>query len=115
MRGGENQLGDCYEAAGKYMMDHGLFGGRPEMLLVHGEVTGQGRLEGMKYGHAWIEDGDMVIDESNGRSLQIPRAVYYHLGKIGSNVHKYTMDEFRQQVTNHEHWGPWDLQTESGL
>ena len=106
--------GDCYEAAGEYMMRF-LFGGGEDILLVHGEVTGQGPLEGLKYGHAWVEKGDTVIDLSNGRNLRMPKALYYQLGRIGSNVHKYTMAEFRRKVSRHKHWGPWDLKTESGL
>ena len=109
-------LGDCYEANGRYFMAHGL-GGSGNMRLVHGEVTGQGPLEGVNYGHAWVEDGSMVIDVSNGRTVRMPKAVYYALGNIerNDNYHKYTADEFRYQVLQYKHWGPWDLRTSTGL
>ena len=60
-----NANGDCYEAAGKYMMDNCMMGGC-SLILVHGEVQGQGHLGGVTYGHAWVLDGGTVIDVSNG-------------------------------------------------
>ena len=107
------------------MMDNCMIG-KCNYILVHGEVTGQGPLEGVKYGHCWIEDGDIVIDVSNGRNIRMPKEVYYLLGRIGSpetarfgieagNLHKYTWEEAREKILQHEHWGPWDLETETGL
>ena len=109
-------MGDCYEANGKFFMDQGLFGDG-SMRLVHGEVSGQGPLEGVNYGHAWVEDGNTVIDVSNGRNLRMPKALYYALGNIeqNDNLHKYTPSQFRRKVTQYEHWGPWDLKTSTGL
>lgn len=109
-------LGDCYETNGRYFMDHGLFGGEG-MRLVHGEITGQGSLKGVNYGHAWVEDGNTVIDVSNGKSVRMPKALYYALGNIehNDNFHKYTASEFRKKLLKHEHWGPWDLRTSTGL
>ena len=124
------QLGDCYEAAAKYMMDECNFGADDcDLALVHGEVSGQGPLEGVRYGHAWVEDGDTVIDKSNGKDLRMPKAIYYALGQInretfgadgydpvgGQNVHRYTWPEMRKKLLDYEHWGPWDLETSSGL
>lgn len=111
-----NAGGDCYEAAGKYMMDECLFGGC-ELILVHGEVAGQGALEGISYGHAWVLDGNTVVDRSNGRDVRLPQSVYYALGQIDhlDNVRKYSMEEMRRKILDSGHWGPWDLQTESGL
>ena len=125
----EAEAGDCFEAAGKYIMDNGVSTWlNPDkkidkkLILVHGEVGGQGPLEGVRYGHAWVEDGNMVIDKSNGRDIKMPKDVYYALGKVipdfppfKPNLHKYTPEEFRKQVLRHEHWGPWDLETSSGL
>jgi hypothetical protein len=109
-------LGDCYEAAGNYIVAHALFPGKEKgLVLVHGEVTGQGPLEGVKYGHAWVEKGGLVIDTSNGRSLRMPKAAYYALGRIGDNLHRYTPEQMRREILRHEHWGPWDLVTSSGL
>ena len=105
--------GDCYEAAGRYIMDNY----DPNLRLVHGEVAGQGPLEGTTFGHAWILDGDMVIDRSNGRDIRVPKVVYYAMGAVDqiNNVHEYTQKQALQQMVRHEHFGPWDLKTRSGL
>ena len=110
-------LGDCYEANGRYFMNESLFGGDSGMRLVHGEVTGQGPLEGVNYGHAWVEDGNTVIDVSNGRNTRMPKALYYSLGNIeqNDNIHRYSASEFRRKVSQYKHWGPWDLQTSTGF
>ena len=110
--------GDCYEANGKKFMSEAIFPGKsPNLRLVHGEVTGQGSLAGVNYGHAWIEDGNTVIDVSNGKNLRVPKAIYYAIGGIdrNDNMHKYKPSEFRKKVQKYEHWGPWDLRTTTGL
>lgn len=107
--------GDCYEAAMHYLLDHALGAGVKEpnhdLRLVHGEVAGQGPLTGVTFGHAWIEDGDTVIDQSNGRDIRMPRSLYYALGGIGdiNNTHVYTPEEARDRVLQHKIYGPWDL------
>ena len=120
--------GDCYEAAGRYMMKECTFGNNDcGLVLVHGEVGGQGSLEGIRYGHAWVEDGDTVIDKSNGRDIRMPKAFYYAIGRIsretfdggynpagGQNVHRYPWSEAKQKILEYETWGPWDLETSSG-
>ena len=87
------------------------------LILVHGEVAGQGPLEGLTYGHAWVLDGDTVIDRSNGRNLRVPKVVYYALGGIEhiGNLHKYTWEQARTLIVKNKHWGPWELKTRSGL
>lgn len=106
--------GDCFEIAGKYMMDQCLFNRGCKLVLVHAEVTGQGPINGLKYGHAFVLDGDMVIDKSNGRDIKMPKAIYYSIGNIGDNIHEYSFEEFRNNILENETWGPWDLKTESG-
>ena len=109
--------GDCYEAAGRFMMDECLMDPSCTLVLVHGEVAGQGPLSGLTYGHAWVLDGETVIDKSNGRNLQIPKILYYALGGIDhiGNVHTYTWEQARKKIAQSKHWGPWDLKTRSGL
>ncbi len=112
-------LGDCYEAAGRFMMSKGMMASDPTRYrLVHAEVAGQGGLEGVTYGHGFVLDleTDSVIDKSNGRNIRMPASVYYHLGKISTinNVHEYTYSEMAKKITQYKHWGPWDLETSSG-
>ena len=107
--------GDCYEAAGRYMMEQCMSAGDGcKLVLVHAEVTGQGPIKGVRYGHAFVLDGNAVIDKSNGREFQMLKRLYYEIGKIGDNVHEYSFEEFRNKILQHGHWGPWDLNTESG-
>jgi len=105
-------LGDCYEANGRWFTGNN----KPGMEIVHGEVRGQGTLDGVQYGHCWIEDGSTVIDFSNGRTLRMPKAAYYALGSINriGNFHSYTSREFTEKILDTEHWGPWDLKTSTG-
>jgi hypothetical protein len=104
------QSGDCYCATGHYLMDNGI--DNPNLVMVHGEVTGQGKIEGIKYSHAWIEDGEMCIDVSQGKHLELPRVFYYAIGHIDpSRTYRYTLPELRRKVLDTGHWGPWDLIT----
>jgi hypothetical protein len=42
---------------------------------------------------------------------------YYQIGRIDEigNVIEYTAKEAIAKINDHEHYGPWDLVTESGL
>lgn len=116
--------GDCYEAAGRYIMD------RPfdkDLVLVHGEVMGRGELHGVWFGHAWIESGDEVIEVSNGKNIKMPKHIYYILGTIDqpyyqdgkmyppkNNVLKYTGTQAMDMFSKHETFGHWELETETG-
>ena len=101
--------GDCYEAALHYMLDNA---GNNSLRLVHGEVAGQGPLQGCTYGHAWIEEGDLVIDVSNGRDIRLPKELYYAIGRINelNNTHVYTLKEMAQRAKEYEVYGPWELE-----
>jgi hypothetical protein len=122
----ENKSGDCYEAAGNIAMDDKLpkairtksikFTGTP--YLVQGQVTGQGAIDNVKYGHAWIEDDVFVYDFSNGRELVFPKELYYFIGKIETKkplYFKYTFQEAVDKMLKTGHYGPWELKTETGL
>jgi hypothetical protein len=103
-------LGDCYEANAKKMMEMSSFGTNPKYRLVHGMPHGQGPLEGIKFGHCWFEDAGKVYDYSNGKSLKLPKKVYYALGKIDkSECHYYTWKQVSEKLVKYKHWGPWDM------
>lgn len=131
-RGEFVSLGDCYEAAGKYILDASKLymgsGGRVEgdtadasnLTLVHAEVAGQGAMEGETFGHAFVVEGRgmdaTVIDRSNNRDIRLPRILYYAIGQIEDigNYHEYTPEEMMIRLLKYKHWGPWELQTRSG-
>ena len=112
------RTGDCYEAAINYLADTVIGMGVTEpnhnLRLVHAEVAGTGKLRGYTLGHAWVEDGDTVIDTSNGKHLRIPKEIYYAIGKISeiNNIHIYTPEEARERVLETMVYGPWDLHVE---
>jgi len=106
-----NKGGDCYMVAAKYL-ENEYFKGNKNLVLVHGEVEGQGAIAGIRYGHAWVEDGDMVIDKSGNRDIHLPKIIYYSLGNINPNkAFKYNYEQMRKKTLEYGHWGPWDLKT----
>jgi hypothetical protein len=73
-------------------------------------VSGQGSLEGMRYGHCWVESKDTVLDHSNGKKLEIPTKVYYALGRVDPAECKYySPKEAARFMSEEEHWGPWEM------
>jgi len=112
----KNKGGDCYYAAGKIALDNDFikkheFIGTP--YLIHAEVTGQGGIKGLKYGHAWIEDDVLVYDYSNNRELKIPKVLYYAIGNIKTTnpkkYQKYTFKEAKEKMLSSGNYGCWDL------
>jgi hypothetical protein len=100
-----NCNGDCYEAAAKLLYAHRSC---PGIVLVHGTVTGQGPIAGIRYGHAWIEIGDVVLDPSNGRFVCARKADYYAVGEINEPVARYEFEEAARQMLETRHYGPWE-------
>jgi len=98
--------GNCFQVAADYVMDEGLRG-RKDLILVHGVVTGQGPIKGLKFSHAWVEDGEDVIDKSNGRDLQLNKRAYYALGRVGLTI-PYTYEETRKWALKTGIYGPWE-------
>jgi hypothetical protein len=111
--------GDCMDAAANYMMRcHSAFFGEQEKnmkgaVLVHALVWGQGTCMGMRFPHAWVENGDIVIDKSNGRDIRMDKRVYYAMGQVKpkeTGTYKvYTYQEMKKKLTSTHHYGPWDL------
>lgn len=99
--------GNCYEAAGKYMMDKCMFSPCDDLRLVHGECIGQGAIQGQKFGHAWVEDKNNAIDVSNNKHIVMPKEAYYAIGNIGRTV-KYTYNDMKKEIKDSGHWGCWE-------
>lgn len=125
----ENKGGNCYEMAGKIAMgiwsvemfadkdiSYPDFIGTP--YVVHAEVSGQGAISGIRYGHAWVEDDMFIYDFSNGRTIVFPKELYYILGNVITKkpkYYKYTFSEAREKMLETGHYGSWELKTKSGL
>jgi len=95
--------GMCYQQAGRYAMDHA---DEPGLTLVHGTVSGQGPLKGVRFGHAWIERGDTVVETTLG-DKEIPKDLYYAIGEV-SDAAAYTPREAMVLMLRTKHWGPWE-------
>jgi len=104
------RLGDCYEAAVGLLLDLKIDGTVENATLVHGLVTGtDGEVEGVRYGHAWVEIGDAVFDYSNGRKIVLRREHYYEVGNItDEDTTRYSWDEARAALLENETYGPWE-------
>ena len=122
MRKKNTTAGDCYEVAGRFALNrvkeiNGYeFQGKP--YVVHAEVSGQGKIEGIRFGHAWVEDDYFIYDFSNGLQLVYPKVLYYSIGKIIEKKPKYFKYEFNEannKMVETGNFGPWELVTESGL
>jgi len=103
----KNKGGDCFESAAKYVIDNAIFK-KNKLVLVHGQVAGQGPLEGIRFGHAWVEKGSTV---ANGKHIELSKSFYYALGKVGKTF-RYTPKEVREMLLKHETYGPWEPNTE---
>ena len=112
--------GDCMIAAAHLMLrfNSNFFGkkeqsksGKP--ILVHALVHGQGSVKGLRFPHAWVEDGDMVIDQSNGRDIRMDKRVYYAIGGIKPKEKgayaTYNYIQMTRKLRDTQHYGPWDL------
>jgi len=96
----ENKNGNCYQVALNTFMEN-----PSKYKLVHGIVTGQSAISGIQYGHAWVEDGDMVID--NTVPIKIPKVVYYAIGNI-EYVKSYNSTDVWKMLDKFGTYGPWD-------
>lgn len=96
--------GDCFVVALQNVTSN------QNLYLCHGIVTGQGKLKGVQFAHAWNEtDTDYVIDQSNGNNIILTKDAYYRLGHIDeTTVYRYTFKETAQHVIDTGTYGPWE-------
>jgi len=103
----EAGMGDCYEASGNLIIRSM---GESGAKLVHGMVNGQGALDGVRFGHAWVEKGNKVFDYSNGREIEMSKSKYYALGHIKPEDNKYYKPKQAMNwMQKKKHWGPWEM------
>jgi hypothetical protein len=114
--------GDCYEANGMIFRDIKS----PTARLVHADITPRlGKMAGRTYGHAWIEDGDKLVDHTTGSSIMdliggfddMPeenvssKSIFYGIADP-KNIKKYDTKAFADMIRKHKHWGPWSDRTD---
>lgn len=114
--------GNCYQAAADLFMHSTLLLGKKKMnyvgkpYLVHAEVAGKGPLEGIRFGHAWVEDDEFVYDFSNKIERVVPKDVYYLLGQVNTEdpkkYRRYNQQQAREKLLSTMHYGCWDIETQ---
>lgn len=77
--------------------------------LCHGQVIGAkgSPVEGKQFIHCWIEEGNILIDNSNGKQI-ITRKERISNRIIESTVKRYTIDEMIKNLLKYEHYGEWE-------
>lgn len=105
--------GDCFDAAYKWIVRYGNSSSR----LVHAEVAGQGELDGVTFGHAYVIHDGFAYDNTNGRNLCLPVGLYESVGRIREigNVKEYTMKQAMKLANVSGHSGPWEFESSTGL
>lgn len=104
----DNQDGDCYISAYNYFKKNYM--SNNNIRLCHGLVTGQGKINGIVYNHAWCEDieTNMIYDMTMPKSFQeIGVDIYYLIGKI-SKVYKYDNENISEKIEEYQTYGPWE-------
>ena len=105
-------LGDCYEVALNMVVKPPK--GFTDLKIVHATVRGQGPLEGIRFGHAWVEGTKQVsghplrvaIDRSNGNNVEWPSGMYRNIADA-SDIHEYTFHEAAVAAVRSGKYGPW--------
>ena len=104
------KMGNCYMTAYTYVFDDHIKNNGTKLLLVHAEVTGTGgNVAGIKYGHAFVLDGDFVIDTealAKGLPHRYPYEEYYAIGRVESEE-IYNFNEMLAHAQVNQHYGPW--------
>lgn len=117
---GVRAIGNCFEAAMLEFQRIKMLGGNvDDWRLVHAEVIGQGPIEGIAHAHAFLANvlTEEVVDRSNGRDLRMPYDFYEYLGRLHEtqNCYVYRYETAVERMLEAGHYGPWDLETSTGL
>jgi hypothetical protein len=99
-------LGQCYEKAGNYFLDHAMHLSRlgPDARLVHGTV--QGPLDTHELlGHSWVDLGDGRVFD--GALQKFFDKASYYTALDAKDERRYSRVEFLKHIYKQKNWGPW--------
>ena len=102
--------GNCYRAALTLATDARALG-LENVTVIQGTLMGQGPLEGVRFGHSWVEANipgqtrRVVLDYSSGNSLVMDADAYRLLDRA-RDVHEYTVPE-AENLASGGSYGPW--------
>lgn len=105
------KAGTCYQTTFNYLTKNYMSNGfKTNLILVHADVTGTGgNVEGQVYGHAFILDGDTVIDTErlkHNDNYKFPYDFYKRIGNV-TNEKKYSYEEAAKEALTSGNYGPW--------
>lgn len=109
--------GNCFQVAASLLLNNDwqrepiTFIGTP--YVVHAEVSGQGKLEGIRFAHGWVEDDVFVYDNSNGNNIITFKQRYYEVGKVKTKnpkkYRRYNLEQLSEKLLSANNYGHWDL------
>lgn len=118
--------GDCFTQACEYVLDKGIRDNKTNLKLVHAIIQPiMGPLAGVEFGHAWVEDGDKVIDTSRNNQVMEKQSYYMLAGLMNfpthedlqnrsytptvkeDRIHRYSFEEARRMTVDSGRYGPW--------
>jgi hypothetical protein len=106
--------GKCYINAFRFL-EKIPDGEADSFWLVHGDMVGKaGDVKNTQFGHAWIENEDVVIDPGNDlrrKPKVYSRDAYYRLNNVIENsLKRYTKKQmYEVGLRSGGHFGPWLL------
>lgn len=95
-------LGGCFNKTSDYAA---LNRTATDIKVVHGIIIGQGPIEGVEHGHAWLQKGNLVIDLENG--IEMDSDAFEQVARLKYKV-TYTLQEAVDLMYEFDHKGPWD-------
>ncbi len=102
-------MGNCYQAADTLALRSEQLGLK-NATVVQAMCVGQGAIEGINFGHSWLEaDGPgirLAYDYSSGNREVMPASLYRALGQA-TDIHEFSTHEALVKMASTRHYGPW--------
>lgn len=98
---GKKRPGDCYRAAGRYVLENTLFDDAFTPTLVHGTVSGRGGT----MDHAWVVINDAIVFD--GAQQQFYDKDDYYAAFSAKEAKRYSPTDMKKAMLKAKHWGPW--------
>ncbi len=94
--------GDCIIVACQNVVDNHF------LKFCYAYVKGRGNLNGRRILHAWNEEGDVVLDFSNGKHIVMRKELYYYLACIEEkDITRQSAEEVMLLMLKTKKYGGW--------
>jgi hypothetical protein len=119
-----NKGGDCFTNAFQYIFQEGVLKGNNNLVITHAIIRPlMGDLAGVEFGHAWVEDGNTIIDSSRNNERIEKQDYYLFAGLLEmptmenkqfkvkeDKIKRYSVEDAKRLARQHGYYGPWDDQ-----